>query len=608
MSKLFTNGILITNQICKQENLILIENIKNYSKLKLKKKLINDRNKYIFDIFELSKILKIKIPNSDNDTNLNDYNIKGHHENFNHNKNNQGDIENTLIQQKKKKSSADFKYISKFSNFDMLNRKIKLPAEDTMLFLKNFKRYLNDGVTNSFAITENPAYEKANTDIIDLLDFIIEIYRLEKTLNTPMLHSNNNNNDENNPLPLDAENVSTSELNTEIDNNNKINYEKNKDLITIEEKNFVEEDKKDLINYSTVKFNVVSGTNLIILDKPLSFKPNSYFVFNWGSEETYTSNAIIHTSNPDWLQEIEVKIPLNKINSNKANEESFLADKLTKNVSITVFSKQIPNEELQKLMVESNQNTNICYLNNVSSQEFLSDKNIINPFATVNNLNPSLMHRDEFIGETNISLFDILLNLLEERNCHYNNYSNTFDFTHDGFYHIYNRKDNIVGQIHFKVCFEENLILAFKEILSSQNNIDYNLNYKPSKIAIVNKKFTSAASGFDYSKSGNLVGNFDSNIKINTVYDINNKNSLNNFLPYSENKMINSDFNKKNNDNNNNDYNYESFNRNKLFNKQINLEELDNELLWKKIKENEVNFKTYKFLICKNLFLTNHSQ
>ncbi len=344
-----------------------------------------------------------------------------------------------------------------------------------------------------------------------------------------------------------------------------------------------------------MKFTVLSGTNLIILDKPLSFKPNSYFVFNWGSEETYTSNAKVQTSNPDWEQEIEVRIPLHKITSADINQENFLSEKLSKNVSVTVFSKNIPKDEMDKMLLLSsnNSNTNI-FVNNVSSQELLTGKNIVNPFATLNNLSPSvIMHRDEFIGETNISLFDILVSVLEERNYKFNS-----DLVHDGFYHIYNRKDNIVGQIHFRVAFEETLVLKFQEIFNWQNNktnlsgfafnnsnnVDYyNSNAIGNLIRSGNNnfcrlstKFHSVAKGIDIVNSNKLSKN--SNIKINSDYDLNFNNSGNGYFDSGKKKsLIAIDAN-----------NYNESNSIRSPVNSLNLEEIENELLWKKIKENEV--------------------
>ncbi len=438
LSKLFTNGISINSPICNENNLYMIENIKNFSKLKLKKKLFSDKYKYIFDIFEISKILKVKISNENN---------------FDRNYNNYNNYEDSQINHLGKESYGDLKLISKFSNFNNNPKKFKLPAEEIMLFLRKFSSYMNESITISFSISENHANDKKTSVLIDLLDFILEVYRLNTLFSfNSYKHNLEENNIRNNNIAIE-DNISTSELNN---NDQKINNTSNDKLHNLD--NQIQNNKNKDYLISSIKFNIISGSNLIILDKPLSFKPNSYFVFNYGSEETFISNAILQASNPEWQQEIEIKIPI-KTDLNNIEDKNFLIEHLSKNISVTIFSKNIPSEEIEKLIQSnSNQfNLNNIITNNVSSQEILSNKNIINPFATINNLNPNLISRDEFIGETNIGLFEILKNLVNDSFSFYNNM-----FVHEGFYHMYNRKDNIVGQIKIKIFFEENLVNCLK--------------------------------------------------------------------------------------------------------------------------------------------------
>jgi len=590
LANLFSNGVSFTNQICCKENFNIIESVKNFSKLKLRKKLMTERNKYIFDIFEMSKIFKIKIPSNLQEDYYNLFNAK--------------------------KFTGDLKYISKMRNFNKVSKKIKMPSEDVMLFLKNFKNYLFESLTNSFSITENPAAEKSNAELIDLLDFIIEIYRLDKFHNMHLkyLIDNQLENEIKNQDNLENEDLSSSELN----NNNQGN-EKQQNI----NKDFDIEDNKNLKNelvgienqeyFSSIKISVISGLNLIILDKPLSFKPNSYFVFNWGSEETYISNAILQVSNPEWQQEIDIKIPLKK-NLFSLEDRNNLMEKLANNVSITVFSKNISDEELEKFN-QNNFNTKIIS-NNISSQELISGKNIINPFATINNLNPNIMNRDEFIGETNISLMDIISNLTEYFN--YNDNSQNNNLIHDAFYHIYNRKDNIVGQIRISFSFEENLIYAVKDILN--NNYSLNINKTTNNFNIYNSDILNKSSkynpnrcnstldGIELIKKGTIDKTVNSNIKINDILDFNLKTG---FETNKKLKVETKPIFMKNNmilmkNDNNKTHNFQSLSENHLNNKfnNQNLEELDNDILWKKIRDNEVfyNFYLILLLIFLNMF------
>jgi len=576
LSKLFTNGISINSPICNENNLYMIENIKNFSKLKLKKKLFSDKYKYIFDIFEISKILKVKISNENN---------------FDRNYNNYNNYEDSQINHLGKESYGDLKLISKFSNFNNNPKKFKLPAEEIMLFLRKFSSYMNESITISFSISENHANDKKTSVLIDLLDFILEVYRLNTLFSfNSYKHNLEENNIRNNNIAIE-DNISTSELNN---NDQKINNTSNDKLHNLD--NQIQNNKNKDYLISSIKFNIISGSNLIILDKPLSFKPNSYFVFNYGSEETFISNAILQASNPEWQQEIEIKIPI-KTDLNNIEDKNFLIEHLSKNISVTIFSKNIPSEEIEKLIQSnSNQfNLNNIITNNVSSQEILSNKNIINPFATINNLNPNLISRDEFIGETNIGLFEILKNLVNDSFSFYNNM-----FVHEGFYHMYNRKDNIVGQIKIKIFFEENLVNCLRENINiSSNTTNNNLNNINNNSNNINK-YTSTASRFEFNRSGNILEmNSNLNFKVNSNLN-NNKNSgfdKNKYLNDKENVLsynANNEINIKLKENNN----LIKFDNFKSVNKNINeplpqspnqnLEEMNSDLLWKKIKENEV--------------------
>lgn len=280
---------------------------------------------------------------------------------------------------------------------------------------------------------------------------------------------------------------------------------------------------------------MLSGSNLTIIDKPLSFKPNSYFIFNWGNE-TVQSNVIFASSNPDWKQEIEIKIPIKDDLNTLDNKNQFI-ENLYINLGITVFSKIFRKEELENF--KENQ------LSIINNSFYDQGDSSMNPFSTVNNFNSNFL-KDDFIGETNISIYDILTNFKDSYG-----FDNKNNYTHDGFYHIYNRQDNIVGQIHLEILFDEYVIKLFREL---KINISEKINYSKSLINETTNNFLSANNKLisfqknssnsnlllkDAKRSLDIKSNADSNEFITKYKESNELNNLRNDnfvkIPYSKN-------------------------------------------------------------------------
>ena len=507
-SKLFYYGLNIYHSMCLEENLNFVQKIVNFTKIKIKKSILADKNKYILHISDISKILKIKI------------------------------IDNF-------RTNSDLK-----NNIDNYNTEKKIPAENILNFLNIFKLYSKENNNGNFSIYDN-MNSLETPDIIDLYDLIIEIYRLNKLNNK--IYSENylekflKNKDEEKNLS-DSEN--SIDPNLQIKENNKI-FE---------------------TNLVIVKVIVLSGTNLTIFDKPLSFKPNSYFKFIWG-EETFISNCIFNNSNPEWIQEIEIKIPINK------NFSNLLIEKLSKNISISVFSKNIVESDEIKDYNLNNLTDNYNYNNN-----------ILNHFSILNNINKENSEnfkQDDFIGETNICILEIIQQFL-------NNYN--LKYEHDGFYHIYNSRENIVGQIHLKIIIDEMILSSIKENNKNNNNFIGNLsqknfftetqNLKKKNLSYVGNTNNSLKNTFNNKNSDLLISNFSYN-RNNYKYDYDYPNLVSNgnfnFTNFSNQNIKNSNLNFKLIDS---DLVKEKEN-NILINKQ-NIDELDTNNLWKIIEDNQV--------------------
>jgi hypothetical protein len=552
--KVFLLDFDLLSELLDDENLSFCGNLIKFGKLKIKKNLSNDIDKYLFNANELAKILKIKLKKELN-ININEnenlyFNSNLNYENYNENENNINNL-----------------------------KKVKIPYLDILNFTKKVQFYLRKNLSLNFYFGENP-YENNNYDnnnirnsnnkeIIDVFDFIFLVYNLEKINQTIIFNRNNAIFDINNynNLNLNKEESESITLNEEDNNNKEMKIDKDKNK------------NKNILDIYSIKFNIISAKHLIILEEALNSKPNPYFIFEY-NKENFISNFENYTYNPSWNQIIEydLKCPIDNISNdnNNKNTLNFLKEKIEENINIKFFSKKI--QENQTLL------ENISYN--------LKDNYNINDINNNNN-------KDDYIGETNLSLKDILIN---------NYYNNNFD----GYFYILNKSDSIVGQIYLNIFFDRKFMEKFNEIrnqfYNNNNNSIYSNNINNKKNEIFDYKISTKN---NLLVKGNYIGNNNNN---NENLNLNLNSNLNKFELTKrfnfETNQFNSHFDEtllkksekiiQKNQINQNEKQGEGenyiFNKNNIYNfnnlnKNINLEEENSENLWNIIKENEVRNK-----------------